>query len=401
MAGIPPLLGFIAKEEALASLGETGAAWGPWVLAGVVVGSALTVAYSARFLWGAFGPAENGRRTDPVAAPADAPHPAGIFVAPAVLLAVLTVVLGLVPALADGTIARGFESLWGEPTDHHLALWHGFTPALGLSALAIAGGALLFLQRSRVHGLQGRVPQVPSAQAGYDGSLRGLLRGADVLTGVVQNGSLPVYLGVILVTLIVLPVVPLLDGAVLPELWLSDRFPQVVVGAVMITCAIAAAFARRRFAAVILIGAVGYGMAALFMVQGAPDLAITQILIETLLMVVFVLVFRHLPDRFPRVRIPGSQLPRVLIAVGSAVFIFFLTLAAVGARTEAPISDEYLTRAYPEAHGSNVVNVIIVDFRGFDTVGEITVLAVAVLGVASIVRTERRARSAATTGAGR
>lgn len=355
----------------------------------------MTAAYSARFVWGAFGPAPSDLSRSSRTAGADAPHPSAVLVGPAVLLAVLTIVLGLAPMLVDGTVAGGLEALTGEPAHQHLALWHGLTPALGMSVLAIVGGALLFVARDTVHRFQERVTRGPSAQRGYDRSLRGLLRGADVLTGVVQSGSLPVYLGVILVTLILLPGVPLVSHLDLPELWLADNVPQAVIGGLMITCALAAALVRRRFAAVILIGVVGYGMAGLFVVQGAPDLAITQLLIETLSIVIFVLVFRHLPARFPRTRIRGSQAPRVLIAVGSAVFVFLFTLVAVGARTEAPISDQYLTRAYPEGGGNNVVNVIIVDFRGFDTVGEITVLTVAVLGVAAVVRGARRSAASA------
>jgi multicomponent Na+:H+ antiporter subunit A len=390
MAGFGPFLGFIAKEEALAGLGYNLAGWAPWSLAVVVVGSALTVAYSARFLWGAFGPAEGPGVPGHERVGPDAPHPKPVFIAPAVVLAVLTLLLGLVPGLVDATIGRGFQALWGEPTDRHLALWHGVNQALVLSLLAVAAGTVLFLRRERVFGLQERLQRGPSAQGAYDASLRGALHGADMLTGVVQNGSLPIYLGIILTTLIVVPGFHLLSGAPWPDLVFADTIPQLVIAAVMITCALAAAFARRRFAAVILIGAVGYGMAALFIVQGAPDLAITQLLIETIGVVIFVLVFRHLPDRFPRSRIRGSQLPRVLIALGAGVFIFLFTLAAVGSRTAPRVSDEYLARSYPEANGNNVVNVIIVDFRGFDTVGEITVLAVAVLGVASIVRSGRR-----------
>lgn len=394
MAGVPPLLGFVAKEEALASLGGTGAGWGPWVLGGVVVGSVLTVAYSARFVLGAFGPAEEGGFVDRgEVVGADAPRPAPAFVAPAVMLAGVTVVCGLVPATVDPMVGRAFESLFGREAHHHLALWHGITPALGLSALVLAAGALAVVRRRSVAELQARVAGGPSAQSAYDRSLKGMLQAADVLTGKVQNGSLPVYLGVILTTLVVVPGVPLLLDLELPELRVADRPGQVVVGTVMLAAALAAAMVRRRFAAVILIGAVGYGMAALFVLQGAPDLAITQLLIETLSVVMFVLVFRHLPATFPRRRIRGSQAPRVAVAVAAAAFAFVFTLAAVGARSEAPVSDEYLTRAEPEGGGDNVVNVVIVDFRGFDTMGEITVLAVAVLGVAATVRTGRRERT--------
>jgi multicomponent Na+:H+ antiporter subunit A len=206
----------------------------------------------------------------------------------------------------------------------------------------------------------------------------------------VQNGSLPIYLGVIITTLVVVPVVPLLSGFALPDLESGDLAPHLVIGFVMVVAALAAAVVRRRFTAVVLVGVVGYGMAALFVVQGAPDLAITQLLIETLSIALFVLVFRHLPDKFSRSLLRGSQAPRILIACAAAVFVFVMTLAVTGARTAPSISGEYLERAYPEGDGNNVVNVIIVDFRGLDTVGEITVLAVAALGVAAIVRGGRR-----------
>lgn len=390
MAGLPPLLGFIAKEEALYGLEKTGFAWSGWLLAGVVVGSALTVAYSARFLWGTFGPSESSPGEGVELVGEAAPHPGRLFVAPAALLAVLTVLFGLFPHPVDDTVAHAYRSLWGELPDRHLALWHGFKLALLLSVVAVGAGALLFVWRERVERLQDRMPRLPSAQGGYERTLKGALEGADGLTGVVQNGSLPIYLGVILTTLIVVPGAALLGSSTSTELWLADSPLQVLIGAVMIVCAIAAARAERRISAVLLVGAVGYGMAALFEVQGAPDLAITQLLIETLGVVFFVLVFRQLPDRFPRKELRGSQFPRVLIAVASGVFVFLFTLVFVGARTEPSISPEFIERAVPEGGGNNVVNVILVDFRGFDTMGEITVLAVAALGVAAIVRANRR-----------
>jgi len=390
MAGIPPLLGFLAKEEGLASLGKTGFAWGPVVLFGVVIGSVLTVAYSARFVWGAFGPRQVTQVRDQEYVGEDAPHPSRLFVAPSVLLAVLTVLFGLFPGLVDPTVGRAYEALWGESAKSYLALWHGFTLALGLSAIVIVLGGALFWWRDRVQRLQDSVPSLPSAQKGYDRTLKGALEGADAITGVVQHGSLPVYLGIILLTIVVVPGVPLMMDRTMPEIVIADSPLQIVIGIVMVVCALAAAVVRRRFAAVLLVGAIGYGMAALFMIQGAPDLAITQLLIETLGTVMFVLVFRHLPERFPITRLRSGQWPRIAIAVLVGVFVFAFTLLATGARTEAPISSEYLERSVPEANGKNVVNVIVVDFRGFDTMGEIVVLAVAALGVAAIVRAQRR-----------
>jgi multicomponent Na+:H+ antiporter subunit A len=187
----------------------------------------------------------------------------------------------------------------------------------------------------------------------------------------------------------VLPAVALLNDPDWPSLTFADSPLQAVIGIIMVTCAVAAARATRRFAAVLLVGAIGYGMAALFIIQGAPDLAITQLLIETLGVVIFVMVVRHLPSHFPERPRTGafrrSQIGRAVLAGAVGIFIFVFTLLAVGARQVPPISQEYMDKTLPEAGGHNVVNVIVVDFRGFDTMGEITVLAVAALGVAAIV----------------
>ena len=357
MAGLPPMLGFLAKEEALASLVELDTSWALPLLAVVVVGSMLTVAYSARFLWGACGPqlvstVRDQDYREPVSA-----VPSAWFVAPAAILAGGGLLFGVAPGLVGGAIEGAAESMW-PPSGHHLALWHGFTLALGLSALVIAGGAALFWQRRRIEELQDEVPTLPSAQGGYERSLRGVLHAADVVTGVVQNGSLPVYLGVILSTFALAAGVPLLAGIDLPPLRLAASPLQLLVGVLVVVAACAAALARRRFAAVVLVGVVGYGMAGLYLLQGAPDLAITQLLIETLGIVVFVLVVRHLPARFDPVRIRGSQLPRVAVAVVAALVVFAVTMAVAG-RSERTVAEGYLARSYPEGGGNNLVNVEI------------------------------------------
>jgi multicomponent Na+:H+ antiporter subunit A len=169
--------------------------------------------------------------------------------------------------------------------------------------------------------------------------------------------------------------------------------------------AFAVAATRRRFAAVLLLGAVGYGMVGLFLVQGAPDLALTQVLIETLSVVAFVLVLRHLPEGFRPRMVPGRKVVPAIVGAVVAAFVFVFVLVAGSARDtqldaeqaataaaagEASVTEEYLVRSEPEAHGKNIVNVIVVDFRGFDTMGEITVLVVAALGVVGLVGAVRR-----------
>ena len=149
------------------------------------------------------------------------------------------------------------------------------------------------------------------------------------------------------------------------------------------------AFVHRRFAAVLLLGSIGLGSAALFVIQGAPDLALTQLLVETVSVAIYVFVLRHLPARFKAPPLSGANAFRVGVAAFVGLAVFILTVTAIASRTAEPVDGELIARSYDEADGANVVNVTLVDFRGFDTVGEALVLVVAALGVVSIVTANR------------
>jgi multicomponent Na+:H+ antiporter subunit A len=140
----------------------------------------------------------------------------------------------------------------------------------------------------------------------------------------------------------------------------------------------------------LFLGAAGYAMAGLFVLSGAPDLALTQAAVETLSTVVFVLVLRRLPERFERQSTATRRLVRLAVATAVAVTVFVFALVAAGYRLTPPVSEEMVARAVPDGHGRNVVNVILVDFRGFDTLGEITVLATASIGAVALARVGRR-----------
>lgn len=385
MAGLPPLLGFIGKEEAFAALTEPGVPGAPWVLVVVVAGSVLTVAYSGRFWLGAFG-------TSPSTEPVTELHPpAPPIVAPAVVLAALSVLLGLIPALAQPAIDAAVRWLGPDAPDETLALWHGVNTALGWSLAVLTVGAVAIAARHRIERLQSRLPRLAGGQRAYDALVRWLLRGSGRLTGIVQNGSLPVYLGVIGLTLVGSVTLPLARALGTPdELVLADSWVQAAVVVIMVVAAVGVALADRRITAVVLVGTVGYGMAGLFVIQGAPDLAVTQLLVETLTVVAFVLVLRHLPDRFSAPVLRGTRLLRAGVGAVVGVVVFAFTLSAVAGRAAPSISAEYVERALPDGGGRNVVNLILVDFRGFDTLGEITVLVTAALGVAVLVRAGRR-----------
>jgi multicomponent Na+:H+ antiporter subunit A len=386
MAGVPLGAGFIAKEEAYASLQQGGFGGNVAVLATVVVGSALTVAYSARMAWGVVvsprREAWDPNRTAP-----------GVgFAAPALALGAVTMVLGIAPATVETLVTAAERSLVPGAPEVDLALWHGLNLPLLLSAVTIALGAGLFRMRRPVARILAIGERVPSSADAYFAVLRSLNVVADRVTGVVQSGSLPVYAGVILLASALLPGIALLRGASWPG-WPSvvDAPAHLPVAAVLIGAALASATLRRRLSAVLFLGVVGYGMAGLFVVQGAPDLALTQVAIETLSTVLFVLVLRHFPDRFEPRSTNRRRVVRVVISTTVAVTVFAFALLAGSAGTVEPVSAEMVERSRPDGHGNNVANVILVDFRGLDTLGEITVLASAAIGMVALARAGRRA----------
>jgi len=383
MAGIPPLLGFVSKEAALESLVH-GADW--WITAGVVAGSVLTAAYGLRFLFGAFGRLGSEKAEEPVGA--DAPPPRAWFLGPAAFLAAATVIAGIAPALVDGLVGRAAESVAVSGGDSHLALWHGFGLPLLLSAVAVALGWWMWRRPWRqLHRLTRRLPE---ASAVYGHVLGGLNHFADRATGVFQSGSLPIYLGVVVATAIAAPAWLMLRHWFPPERLLFAESPlQAVTALLVMIAAIGTVLTRHRLGAVLFLGGVGYGVAVLFVIQGAPDLALTQLLIETLTLTLFVLVLRHFPSHFTHIEWRLRRLGRIVVSTLAGLGAGAFALWAAAGRETAPLTGEYLVRAQPEAGGRNVVNVILTDFRGFDTMGEITVLTVAALGVVALVRAGR------------
>lgn len=414
MAGLPSTFGFVAKESVLDAFLEPDGS--TWALAATiaVIGAGLTVAYSLRFAWGILG---GGGSTPVGIRPADvAPHP--LLVAPLAVLTVTTMTLGVAPGVADRLVGGALVALEPSAPAVHLDVWHGINPALLASLVALAVGSLVFWQRARVRPILARGANVPEAGQAYVATLRGLNALADRVTAVTQPGFLPIYAAVILFTAAALPLWALSTGpgwAGFPELVESPA--HLPVALVLVASALAAAAVRRRFSAALFLGVVGYAMAALFVIQGAPDLALTQIAIETLTTVLFVLVLRRLPDRFTwagqqdgepvdahpdidetrvfeqpsaSVMTGRKRVGRVVVAatVGASVFVLALTMSAPD--PDNAVSEEIAARSVPDGHGRNEVNVTLVDFRGYDTMGEITVLACAAIGTVALARAGRR-----------
>ncbi|MFJ5861335.1 Na+/H+ antiporter subunit A [Pseudarthrobacter sp. NPDC092439] len=395
MAGVPLLAGFVAKESVLEAFVHHAEdpATGPWglvMLAGMVLGSVLTFAYSARFMWGAFGTKPGVART-----PFKSIKPS--FLAAPGLLSLLTIAYGMWPAPVDGWIQPYAAQLAsaapdaGSPAEQagHLALWHGLSPALGLTALAFSLGLALYAARAAVERLQARVPAWVDSDRAYQLTIGALDDVAVWVTGRTQRGSLYYYLAVILTAAFALPLAALLLARrPLPEgIYLVDPHSplQLVAGAGIVAAALAAVRANKRFLAVLMVSVAGYGIALMFALQGAPDLALTQMLVETIVLVAFVLAMRSLPAEL-RDRTGGKyRVVRVIIGLAFGATMVFAAIQAMGARIAVPVSLEFPRLAYEGGGGKNIVNVTLVDIRAWDTFGELTVLALAATGVASLI----------------
>ncbi len=385
MMGLPPLLGFVGKEKALEALIDTPGPWWVVVLLSVVAGSALTVAYSVRFVHGGFaGPAAAHSDTPPEGASRTGPTP--IMSAVAVVGATSGLAAGVFVVPLGEAFVSAASALEPDAAGVEVKLWAGFNLALLLSVVAVAGGALIATGRDSVMDLRRRAPRIGAWTTAFDSTNARIFRFSERTSGVVQNGSLPIYIGVIvLVTLGVPAVIVMTDFAVPTDAVAAESVLQVVVALVVVATAVMAARSERRFVAVLAVGGVGYGVALLFVIQGATDLALTQFLIETLSVVALVLVLRRLPARFPSVPWRLGHVVQVGVSALAGVAVIVLTLTARAARTEPSVSDTYLRQALPEGGGRNVVNVILTDFRALDTLGEIAVLAIAALGVTSLM----------------
>ncbi|MFN8021596.1 MAG: hydrogen gas-evolving membrane-bound hydrogenase subunit E [Acidimicrobiales bacterium] len=388
MAGLIPLLGFVTKEKALVALldADAGAA-GTAALVAVIAGSVLSVAYSVRLIHGMFG-------TDPTVTDVAHVHhaPGTMLTAPAVVFAAASVLGGLGAGVFGRWLVAPGTSL-DPAASSSLHLWPGIHTAFLISVAVIAIGGVV----------GARVPEVIaptvlplSGERAFQRSFDGLLDGSKRITVVTQSGSLLAYLAVVMTVVATVLVVAIADdpGAGLDRVRWGDSWVQVAVAGLGVVLALAVVVARERFVSALLLGGVGFACAVLFALHGAPDLALTQLLVETLTIVVFLLVLRHMPRGFDADPVWAPKLVRLGISVAVGVAVAWFAVMVSAARTAPSVGEAYTERSLPEAGGKNVVNVILVDFRGFDTMGEITVLGTAALGVTNLVRMARRRRHA-------
>lgn len=389
MAGIPPSLAFTGKEKGLEALLEMPSPMLYAFAAVVLFATMLTAAYSTYALKGAFFSPAKGE----VAVLDKRPSAATLM--PAAILTISGIAMAVLTKVPEILLGPAVESATGK-VDFNIDVWPhaGSVLAISLSALAFGVG-FGYSDRLRHLAFKAALP-FPLGQRAYEAVNVGVIRFADRLAGTVQSGSLPLYVVTITISgmgLIVWHVAAIdIDPAALPLARSAVELLLVVACGVL---AVAMALQESRVVAVVILGGVGYGVAALFVVLGAPDLALTQVVVETLAVVVFLLVIKEQPARFGRTRPLGSEFVKISAAVFAGAAVFAVLVGSENYRADRFVSAEILELSVPNAGARNAVNAILVDFRALDTVGEILVLAIAAIGAATLAGLELRRRGRA------
>ena len=398
MAGVPLTNGFLSKEMYFTeAVGVTAAmpVLGWLVPLLVTLAGAFSVAYSLRLVHDTFfnGP--------PGEMPNAHPHepPLGMKL-PAALLAVVCLAVGLMPAwIAGPMVHAAATAMAGQPLpDYHLAIWHGFNLPLAMSALALVGGIVLYRRLSvgrLLHRLQseawfGRY----SGRQLFESAVDGLFGLAGRLTAALENGSLQRYVALTLGMALLLGTVTLWGQGVgagarvgLP----ANPLAIVVWLLLAATCVAIVREHRNRFRAVILVGLVGLVASLSFISLSAPDLALTQLSVDVVSTVLLLMGLALLPAHSPIESTPARRWRDGLLSVAGGAAVGLLAWWVM-TRDHDSIAWYFLEQSLPKGGGTNVVNVILVDFRGYDTFGEITVLGIAGLGVYALMQGMRTQR---------
>jgi multicomponent Na+:H+ antiporter subunit A len=380
MMGLPPFFGFLAKELFYGAARDAATTW---VLSASFAASVMLVAVAVMTAWQPFfgGPVRAPRKAHEA--------PLGLWLGPAVMAA-LGLLFGVFPALITGRLlSPALSAMSGGARAVHLSLWHGLDLTLGLSALTLAAGGALYAGRSAFARLARPLEawERIGAERWYHATLQLLQRAADSVTTVFQSGYLRYYILTIVTTALGLGGYTLARYAEVPLRLEGERprFHELGIALLMVLATWEVLQTRSRLGAIAALGAVGYGVALTFVFFGAPDLAMTQFLIETLFVILFVLVFYHLPQ-FARLSSARARVRDAVLAILFGGMMTALVLAATSIHADPKLADYFNRNSAALAHGRNIVNVILVDFRGLDTLGEITVLGIAAVGVYALLK---------------
>ncbi|CCU73626.1 monovalent cation/H+ antiporter subunit A [Thalassolituus oleivorans] len=381
MAGVPLLNGFLSKEmlftEALHQETLGSMSWLIPIL--VVVGGALAVAYSLRFIHDVFF---NG---EPINLPKTPHEPPRYMRVPVEILVVLCLLVGIFPQfiVGDLLLSVGHALMPNGVPYFSLSIWHGFNIPLLMSFIAVAGGMGLYYQRRHLFAFQSQFAEVDAKRV-FEDSIQWLVTKAQFVQSFIDNGSFQRYAVWLLVAALFAMGVPLLNmpeaAGILPQ---TQVDPVIVIGAGLIIIGSIATtlMSHRRLLSLVMISIVGLVVSIAFAWFSAPDLALTQLSVEVATIILFLLALYFLPQKITHLHLSPSRVVRDLaIAVLAGAFVGTLCYAML-THPMTSISDFFVANSKTGGGGTNIVNVILVDFRGFDTFGEITVLGIAALGI--------------------
>ncbi len=394
MAGLPPFNGFLSKEMFFTgmvrvlemdifSLDTFGIifpilAW---------VGSVFTFIYSMILVFKTFTGKYQPDKLE------KKPHeaPIGMLVSP-IILASLVVIFGFFPnILSHRIIGPAVEAIVPSYTvnDLHISFWHGFTPELFMTFGVILFGILLYLLVPKWKKVYSWIPERLTLNSIYDRGILGSERGAYSFTKGYMTGFIRTYLVYIFSFFIAL---------LLFTMWFKGAFAintknlapigiyEVAIAILLVISSVTILFAKSRLTSIIALGAAGYTVSLFFVLFRAPDLALTQLVIETVSVALFLLCFYHLPRLSRHEERMGFKLGNALISIGVGIVVSLFAISSYSTKLFDSISSYYIENTHEKAGGENMVNVILVDFRGFDTMFEICVLAIASLGIFSMIK---------------
>ncbi|MEJ6397391.1 monovalent cation/H+ antiporter subunit A [Yoonia sp. 208BN28-4] len=390
MAGIPLLNGFLSKEMMLKEMEKTYLFGPDWLVPALVTfGSLMSAAYCFRLIGHTF----LGKKRDPESYPAKPHDPGpGMWLPPAILV-VLVVAIGVAPMLVEELVYLITAAVVGsaaEVPDYHIKIWHGFNVPLYMSMVAIAGGLIVLLLFKPLSRLWEATPR-PEAKTMFEALIADMVGLARKTVHGIHNGAFTRYAAVMLITVIGAGYYAYASGVVgaaTREIQPVGIVP-VVGWAMLVAASVGMVMMHRnRLLSLILIAIVGLMVSVGFVYFSAPDLAMTQITVEVVTIILLLLALNFLPNQTPkesgairRVRDAAVAIVGGVAATGLAYH--YLLRDAVG----SPISEFHLANSYKGGGGTNVVNVILVDFRGFDTFGEIIVLGIAALLIYALTET--------------
>lgn len=392
MAGLPPFNGFLSKEMFFTGMIRvielnifSFETWGMLFPVIAWIASVFTFIYSMVLVFKTFTGKYQPEKLE------KKPHeaPMGMLISP-IVLASLVIIIGFFPnILSNSIISPALESILpNNKIDVHITFWHGFKPELFMTIGVIALGIILFLTLPKWRRVYDFFPKKLTFNRFYDNVLASIQSASNKVTRTYMNGSIRSYLVYIFAFFIFI----LATTLAVKNAFTFDTsnissigFYEVLLALAIVIGSISILFVKSRMTAIILLGAVGYTVSLFYVLFRAPDLALTQLVIETISVALFLLCFYHLPKKRNEEK-NRFKLTNAIISIGVGAIVTLIALSAHSNKVFDSISEYYVKNTYTEAAGKNMVNVILVDFRGFDTLFEITVLTIAALGIFAMIK---------------